>query len=370
MKFQSTFFKKARRDLSTHLLLFLSAFLPPCLAQSTPPPPAVFVADAAARPFADRIEALGTLRANERVDLTATVSERVTFIGFEDGDRVKKGRVLLKLYSEEEEALLNEARSSATEARKQFDRISQLAATGASSASQLDQSRREYETANARKTAIESRLSNLVITAPFDGVVGLRNISLGAVLRPGDVITTLDDDSKMFLDFQVPLRFLPQLAIGSRIEARTAGVKDRAFAGNIRSISSRVDPVTRSVTVRAEIPNDDRFLRPGMLMMVDIKANERDAVFIPEGALLPLGKKIRVLVIEQRGEQTAAVSREITTGARVRGEVEVLEGLAAGEKVVTDGAFKVPPGSIVRVLASDAAGSSLTDKLQSAGAAK
>jgi membrane fusion protein, multidrug efflux system len=314
------------------------------------PPAAVTVAEVRPAPFADRIEALGTLRANESVELTATIGERVVETGFEDGQRVEAGHILVKLSSTEEEALLKETASAAREAKKQYDRIAQLAERGTAAVSQLDEARRVYETARARQLAIESRLADLVIKAPFAGVVGLRNISVGAVVRPGDQITTLDDDSKMLLDFTIPAAFLGVVATGLPIEATTASFGVKPFQGLVRSVSSRVDPQTRSATIRAEIPNPDRLLKPGMLMKVDLLANPRESLAIPEGALLPDGRSNFVMIVEKSPAGAVATRREVRTGARRAGEVEILEGLSPGENIVAHGAFKLSDGAPVRIL--------------------
>ncbi len=331
------------------IILLLAAIALPLFAREAQPT-AVMASKAERKPVADRIEALGTLRANESVELTATVTDRVVETGFEDGDRVKKGDILLKLSSTEEEALLTEAVSAEKESRLQYERIEQLASRGTASTSQLDEARRVHETARARQLAIESRLAELVIKAPFDGVVGLRNISVGALVRPGDPVTTIDDDSKMLLDFSVPARFLDSVKPDSPIEASTATYGGRFFHGGVHSVSSRVDPVTRSVMVRAEIPNEDRLLMPGMLMKVDLLARPREAVVIPEGALLPAGDRNFVMVVGGVAEKPTATRREIEIGTRRRGEVEVVSGLAEGETVVTHGGFKLSDGAAVRVI--------------------
>lgn len=317
------------------------------------PPATVTVSEARRTPFSDRIEALGTLRANESVELTATVGDRVVEIGFEDGQRVEEGRILVKLSSTEEEALLKETTSAALEAKKQYDRMSQLAERGTASVSQLDEARRIYETAKARQLAIESRLAELVIQAPFGGIVGLRNISIGAVVRPGDTITSLDDDSKMLLDFTIPAAFLGVVAPGTPIEATTASFAGKPFQGVVRSVASRVDPATRSATVRAEIPNPNRLLKPGMLMKVDLLGNPRESLAIPEGALLPDGRSNFVMVIENTPTGPLSKRREVRPGARRQGEVEILDGLFEGEQIVSHGAFKLSDGSPVRILSEN-----------------
>jgi membrane fusion protein (multidrug efflux system) len=324
----------------------------------------VFVAEAKWDGFADRIEALGTLRANESVVLTASVTETVTDIHFDDGDRVKAGQVLLEMTSAEEHALLEEARATVGEAKRQYERVKSLEAQGTAAKSLLDERLREWETARARLTAIESRLDDRLVRAPFAGVVGLRNISVGALVEPGDVITTVDDDSVMKLDFAVPSTYLATLKPKLAIVARTHAYPERSFEGEVSGIDSRVDPVTRAVTVRAILSNDERLLKPGMLMQVELLKNPREALVIPEEALLPQGEKQYVLLVDE-ADGNKVVRREVKIGSRRPGEVEILQGLAAGDKVITDGALKTRPGQPVTVRALDDGSRALHELLES-----
>jgi len=197
--------------------------------------------------------------------------------------------------------------------------------------------------------AIESRLADRLIKAPFDGVLGLRDISPGALVVPGDLITTLDDDQVMKLDFAVPSLFLPDLRIGLGIQAR-ARIYERTFAGTIRGIDSRVDPVTRSIQVRALISNPDRALKPGVLMQVALLRNPRDALVVPEAALLHRGHEHFVMRL---GDGDLVGRRTVEIGARRPGEVEILTGLSAGDRVVVDGTNKVRAGQKVQIRAVD-----------------
>ena len=303
--------------------------------------------------FVDRVEALGTLRANETVVLTATVSEIVTDVHFEDGQRVKAGSILVEMTNEEEHALIEEERSTVAEAKKQYDRLRPLVQRGAASIALLDQRRREYETAKARLRAIESKLQDRLIIAPFAGVVGLRNISTGALIEPGDVITTLDDDSVMKLDFTVPSIHLASLKIGLPMVATSPAFPGQQFEGIVASINSRIDPVTRAIVVRAILSNPKRLLKPGLLMQVTLLKNPRDVLVIPEEALIPSGRENHVLVVDRSAEPPVAQSRQVTTGGRRPGEVEIIDGLEAGEFVVVDGTFRARPGQPVTVIAVD-----------------
>lgn len=325
---------------------------------------AVIVAPVRSEAIHDRVEALGTLRAQESVELSVSVTEVVSAIHFEDGDRVEAGAVLVEMASAEVQALLQEARATVQEAARQYERVQSLADQGTASKSLLDQQKRDLETARARLSALESRLAeDLIIKAPFAGVLGLRNISVGALVEPGDLITTLDDDSVLKLDFPVPTTFLQAARPGLAIVARSAAYGEREFRGEVRSIDSRVDPVTRSVQVRALVPNPERLLKPGMLMQVDLLQNPRQGLTVPEEALLSLGQTHAVFVVA--GDRPVVRRREVDTGVRWRGRVEVLDGLAAGEQVVTHGTTRVKDGETVTVKAVDDGSRSLEQMLGS-----
>lgn len=303
------------------------------------------------------IEALGTLRANESITLTPNLTKTITQIHFEDGQRVAKGQVLVEMTSAEESALLQEAGYTADEAKKQLQRVKSLAKSGAASASLLDQRVREYEAARARYNAVESRLKDLRLIAPFSGVLGLRNVSVGALVSPGDKITTLNDDSKMKLDFTVPSVYLQSLHIGLPISAKSRALGDKNFAGEIFSIDNQIDEVTRAITVRAILDNSHHELKQGMLMLVDLQSAKRQAILISEAALVPLGSENFVFVAKPDASDTHKASlerRHIVIGERFAGAVEVRSGLVVGEQVITHGLQKVRDGQQVAVLSLEA----------------
>lgn len=333
-------------------------------AQGTAPAPSpVIVAAVRTERFVYPVEALGTLKANESVSVTANVTETVSAIYFDDGQRVDKGQLLVEMTSAEEHALLEEGRARVAEAERQYYRVKSLATKGSASESLLDERKRDVDTARALLVAIESRLADRLVKAPFAGVLGLRNISPGALVEPGDVIATLDDDSVMKLDFAVPSVFLTALEPGLDIAAKARAYGGRRFVGKIRSIDSRVDPVTRSIQVRALIPNPDRTLKPGILMQVELLRNPRDALVVPESALLHQGEEHFVMVV---GQQNTAERRAVQLGARRPGEVELVSGVAAGDRVITRGNDTVRPGQRVEVLALDDGSQSLREMLESA----
>jgi len=359
---RSTFYCIAFTRFTASSLLIAASLMAgalPAVAQGRGGPVSVFVQESATSHFVDRLEAIGTLRANETVEITATVTDTVTGVYFSDGARVAKGDTLLTMADGEERALLEEENAAAEEARRQLNRAQSLVGQGTISRSVLDERRRAYETAVARRSALQSRLKDRVITAPFDGVVGLRRISVGALITPGDVITRIHDDSVMKLDFSVPSAYLSTLAPGIAIRASARALDGQVFEGEISSLDNEIDPVTRSLIVRAILANDHRILRPGLLMSVELLRNPRDAIVIPEAAIVPIARETYVYVAVEKDGQSIAERRRIKIGARRPGEVEVLEGLVVGEPVITRGALQLRPGQEIIVTATGKAGDTL-----------
>jgi membrane fusion protein (multidrug efflux system) len=302
--------------------------------------------------FADRVEALGTTRANESVEITTNVTEKIAKIAFDDGQRVKAGDVLVVLERGEELAALRSAEAGLVERQSAFERTEQLAKQNFAAKAKLDEVRAALQQAEAALDAAQARLSDRQITAPFDGVTGLRNVSVGKLVEPGDLITTLDDISVMKLDFAVPSTYLATLRPGLRIVARAPAFPDRDFSGQVRSVDSQIDPVTRSVVARAIVPNPDGLLLPGLLMTVTLFKNPREALVVPEEALAPEGRREFVYLVEA-GDPPRAVKREITIGARRLGEVEIVDGLSAGDLVVIHGTMTLRDGRPVEIVATE-----------------
>lgn len=294
--------------------------------------------------ISDHIEAIGTTQANESVDLTARVSNTVTDISFDEGSLVEKGEVLVKLESSGARANLAAARADLVEIRSQLERTEKLIREQVVSQSQLDQQRAQVQAAEARVEAAESALRDHTLRAPFDGRVGLRRVSVGSMVSPGEVITTIDDVSEMELDFAVPESFLATLEPGQEIVARSVAYPDQEFTGTVETINTRIDPVTRTVTVRANLPNEELRLRPGMFMTVILQKNPRDAIVIPEIALVLEGSKKFVFVVDEN----QVIQREVTLGTRIRGAVEITSGLEVGEEIVVEGTQSLRNGSTIR----------------------
>lgn len=300
--------------------------------------------------FSNRVEAIGTLGPNERVELTLNASDRVTALYFDDGDRVQEGQTLLSLAQREQVAQVESAEADLAQSRQELARLTPLARQGAVSQADLDVARRNVNTASAQLRAVQSRQRDRVLVAPFDGVLGFRRVSVGSLVRPGDVVATLIDDSVMRLEFSVPSNFIRVLSPGLDVEATTRDLPGQNFDGTVTTIDNALDPVTRTIRVRANIPNPDGVLRSGMFMSVALMAEPRRALSIPEVALQPLGPQTFVWVVDETAGNGQIARRVlIEPGLRQDGRVEVVSGLSPGQIIITEGLLRIREGAPVTI---------------------
>lgn len=310
------------------------------------PPAKVTAQVVESKPWSDVIEALGTAQANESITLTAKITETVRKVNFSDGQAVAAGDVLVELSAGQQVAQLKDAQAMARDADRQYQRQQDLVQQGTVSKALFDTATAARDSNSAKVDAIRAQLADRVITAPFGGVLGLRRVSPGTLVTPGTEITTLDDIDVIKLDFSVPETLLGALQTGQDVQATTAAWPERQWDGKITSIDSRVDTASRSVLVRAEVRNPERVLRPGMLLAVQVFRAPRAALVLPEIALVQVGTESFVFRIKP---DSSVEQVRIVTGARRRGEIEVREGLQAGDRVVVDGTVKLRSGARVAV---------------------
>jgi membrane fusion protein (multidrug efflux system) len=292
-------------------------------------------------PWSDTLEALGTAAARESVTITAKVSEKVDAVHFDSGDHTVAGQVLVTLSDDAQHANVGEAQADYAEAHKTYERMQQLGSKQLVAATQLDVARANRDAARARLEAQKATVGDRVIVAPFAGVLGLRQVSPGSLVTPGTVVTTLDDVSKILLDFSVPERSLGALGVGNTVRATSDAFPNETFEGRITSVGSRVDASTRALAARAEFDNPQRRLRPGMLLNVKLEQSSREALQVPELALDQLGEQAFVYRVD--GDKVEHVPVKI--GARRPGWVEILDGAKAGDRVVVEGLVKLKDGA-------------------------
>ena len=333
-------------------VLRLSILVAICLLRWTPavaqqPSPGVIVSEAVIKPFPLSAEALGNARASEAVEIRPQIAAAIIEILFEEGQKVAKGDILVRLENSEPLADLAAAKAALIDSESQYRRSTELFKTRVVSESQLEQLEAKRDADRAAVNAAQARLDHTVIRAPFAGQLGLRRVSLGSIVGPSTVITTLDDTSSIKLDFNVPEVFLARLAPGLAVKARSAAWPDLTFNGRVIAIDTRVDPVSRTVTARALLPNSDRRLRAGMFLTVTVLKEDVESLMIPEQAIVPERSNQYVLVV---GPDNVVERRQVTSGRRRPGEVEILDGLLPGEVVITEGTQKARPGQQVEIL--------------------
>ena len=290
-------------------------------------------------------EALGTTNANEAITITSKVTGVVQKINFIEGQVVPKGHLLVDLDSREMRATLAAAVADEATARANYERAAQLLTSGSAPKATVQTLLSTLEGARARAEASRARLADFTITAPFSGRLGLRRLSAGALVSAGTVITTLDDLSVVKVDFSIPETLISRVKAGAKMVARSDAYPAHAFEGITRTVDSRIDPQTRAVEVRAEIPNPENTLRAGMLLTVVLTLDKREAaLLIPEEALVPEGESQFVFVIENG----RATKRKVVIGERQRGRVEVREGLSSKDSVIIGGVQRLRDGVQVR----------------------
>ena len=299
--------------------------------------------------FIESVEAVGTARANEQVMITSKYSDLVEDVFFDDGQKVKKGAVLVKLNNEQELAKVNELEANLSESKAHLKRLSELLASRATSKSLVEQQEAKTKAVEAQLVSAKARLNDLTIRAPFSGVLGFREVSKGAYIDAGNTITSLDDLSIIKVDFHLPERLLTHLHVGQQISAQNTAYKAKNFIGKITAIDSRIDSSTRSIKVRANISNKAQKLHPGMLLNISVLLQKENILQLPESSIIPI-ENTHYVFTEKDGK---AIRKAINIGRRHPGVVEVISGLIEGEQVVVEGALKLRDGSAVSVIGKE-----------------
>ncbi len=289
--------------------------------------------------LADRISAVGTILPNERIDVRTEIPGRVREIRFIEGTRVRRGDLLVKIDDRELAAQLARAQSELAIAKKENERQSDLYSQRVSSQREYDTAANNLGVAQAQFDLISVQINKTSIRAPFDGVVGLRNVSEGEFITPTVLITTLLEDHPVKIDFAVPERFAGSIRKGDTVHFSVEG-SSRTFDATVYALESIIDPNTRTLGVRATSPNTDGALVPGAFAQIEVVMPERDAVTVPSFALVPELRGQRVFVYHHG--KADAVS--VTTGLRKEDRVEVTEGLVAGDTLITSGILQLKPG--------------------------
>ncbi|GLK85076.1 efflux RND transporter periplasmic adaptor subunit [Ancylobacter defluvii] len=293
------------------------------------------------------IRSIGTLQSDESVKVASEVAGRIERLAFKEGEQVQTGAVLVQLDAALVKASLEESEARLELAKANYDRAQRLQQSGSGTARALDEAKAELNTASALIDSQRVQISKHTISAPFDGVVGLRSVSVGAYIPIGTALVNLEKIDVLKVDFKVPEIFLRQIGPGQNVEIAVDAMPDRSFTGTIYAIDPMVDVNGRSISVRANLPNPDLVLRPGLFVRVVVKGlDSRPTVFVPESAIVPRGQERFVwLVADGKAKET-----KVELGRRRAGEVEILKGVAVDASVVVAGQGRLRNGATVEVV--------------------
>jgi membrane fusion protein (multidrug efflux system) len=315
-------------------------------------PPGGFAVPVEAEPVriarvAEEVLAVGTVRSNESVLLRPEVAGRIASIAFAEGTRVKAGETLVQLDDSIPRAELAQAEANLALAQANAARAQELFTRGAGSAAARDQATATLRSGVASVELSRARLEKYRLTAPFDGIAGLRRASPGEFVNVGQEIVNVESIDPIKVDFRVPEGVLGALRVGQKLNVRVDAFPDRSFDGEIYAIDPAADAAGRSIALRARLPNPDGLLRPGLFARVVLTVREEPrAVLVPEAAVVPFGGRILVMkVVDGK-----ATPQPVTLGLRRDGMVQITDGLAEGDVVITAGQMKAQPGAAVAVI--------------------
>lgn len=299
--------------------------------------------------LADSLQSIGTLRANESTVISPELGGRIAEIHFQEGDSVERAEPLFSLDAAIYEAEMAQARANLELSRANYERAEQLLKSQVGSATAHDEALAQLRIDEAELALAEARLQKTTINAPFDGTVGLRTISVGDYLQPGEELVTLVDLDPIKVDFRVPELALSAVQAGQTVEVELGAFPGESFTGTVYAVAPQVDVNGRSLLVRARIPNPEHRLKPGQFARVDLIVEQRgQALLIPEEAIVPQGNGQFVF----RVVDGKAVRTEVQTGQRREGHVEIIDGLEAGQEVVIAGQMKISDGAMVEAKAA------------------
>lgn len=290
--------------------------------------------------FADSIQAVGTARARNAIDLSIDASGRIERLNFAPGQKVRKGDLLLALESDAEEAAVKAAEATLAEAEAAFERQERLNNSGNASDAAYQTARAVLLRAQAEHQLAEIAVEERKLNAPFDGVIGLTDLVVGQQVDPSTMIATLDDLSVIEVDFSVSELVLPRLKIGQGVDVSSPSWPDRVFSGQISQIDSRIESTTRSIALRADIPNEDGALTGGMFLEVELVLAEHEQIAVPEKLLIFEGEKVFVML----ARDGVVEKTEIQTGLQSDGLVEVVAGLQDDARVISTNLHRITPG--------------------------
>lgn len=327
-------------------LMPASTAAPVPAAQATPPVP-VYVAEAQIETLIRRSRAIGTLTASDSVTISPEIAGRVVLISDKQGGKVKEGDVLAELDTAMYRAQIADAMAKKVLWEANAERARSLMSKGAGTQKALDEAVAELGIAEAALNLANATIAKTRILAPFSGQLGLRQVSVGEYMTPGQAIFTLARIDLLNVDFTLPQTELAVVKLGTPVAIKTDAYPGESFKGVVVAIDPNLDPASRAVSIRAEVDNPDGRLKPGLFIEVDIEAGQiANAVTIPEEALVARGDKVFVYEIKDGKAELVPV----VTGVRESGKVQIVSGIAGGAVIVTDGQIKLRPGADAKIV--------------------
>ena len=329
-------------------------------SRNSPPPEPLAQKSAAGAPAGIVVEAIrvgtvklpqslttvGSLRSDEAVVLRPEIAGRVAEILFTEGHGVTRGQVLVRLDNSVQKADLERARANLTLSRSKYERAVDLRSKGFISSQATDEAENTFKVARADAELAEARLAKTELKAPFAGVIGLRSVSIGDYVKEGQDIVNLEAIDPLKADFRVPEVVLSQVKAGQTLQVSLDALPDRVYPGRVYAINPLIDANGRAIVIRAQVPNPDGRLRPGMFARVRLFTTDvRETLVVPEESIIPLGDDKYVY----RVADGKAQRQKVEIGQRREGKVEIVAGLSAGDQVVTAGVVKLRDGAAVRV---------------------
>jgi membrane fusion protein, multidrug efflux system len=294
--------------------------------------------------IAQEIIAVGTLRSNESVTLSSEIAGRIARIHFREGQPVTEGALLFSLDDSIYRAEMDQARAALSLSQRNNERATELFGRHLVSARERDEAAAKMDVDKATLALAEARLAKTRIRAPFDGIVGLRAVSPGDYINPGQALAPVEQIAVLKADFRLSEAALSAIAVGQQLNLEVDAYPGQVFPGRVYAIDPRLAEETRSIGVRARVPNDKGKLRPGLFARVRLAIAQRDnAILVPEEAIVPQGNALFVYVIDDG----KAALRPVQVGLRQGGRAEILSGVAAGDLVITAGVQKIGPGAPV-----------------------
>ena len=340
-----------RRLIRESLILITLVLLAGCDPAPSPSPSQggerampVIIALPTSETVLQRVPAVGSLLANESVVLRSEIAGLIDSINFIEGSAVTTGELLIELHSEEQRALVEQTQASAELARLSFKRAQDLRHDSMISQQEFDETQAQLKESRATLRRHRSLLTKTRLLAPFSGTIGLRHVSPGAYIQPGQDLVNLEDINPIKVEFKLSERYAAAITVGQQVELQVDAVPGQVFSARVYAIDPQLDARTRTFTLRASAVNGDSKLHPGMFARLNLIVDRRQqAVVVPEQAIWPRGEKAFVYrLVDDRAKLT-----EVVIGERFDGKVELRSGVSAGDPIITSGQMKIRDGSLV-----------------------